>query len=312
MCALVLALRRVPVYGPGAGGAPAGDKANPTYSVAISDITAKTNAKDFDNTKAKKRMDYADKKSDDSNIAKSSSIDYFKGSNGGVKEATEQAAMEGLNKRNVASDPTRDQDLREDDDLDRKRSIDIEEVRGILRKESVTGRRRAGSTAAASNKPLDRLGSRTIPTIPDASPMEPVQTTSQVSRQPPRVSYFEDTPYVPVPAPLAPPRNDQAAFSQASGSSDSSSAPHPLHPTARTASQGLGAHPPRADSATIPPSMVQIQQPTAGATNPYYNKGLPQEPAHEQPVARERSNTPTQRKPVPGINELKDFLQSPK
>ena len=49
MCALVLALRRVPIYGPGAGGAPAGDKANPTYSVAISDTTAKINAKDFDN-----------------------------------------------------------------------------------------------------------------------------------------------------------------------------------------------------------------------------------------------------------------------
>ena len=294
MCALVLALRKVPIYGPGAGGASAGDKANPTYSVAITDGEAKSNAKTFGDDKAKKRMDYSDKK-DASSAGKSSSIDFLKGSNVGAREAKEQTAMDGLNQRNVAADPTRDQDLREETDLEKQRSHDIEEVRGILRKESTTGRRRANSTLAPESQA--RLGARTIPTIPDASPAELIQAPSQY----PRVSYFEDAPYVPVPAPVAPPRSDLA--------------PHPLHPTARGSSQGLNAHPPRADSATIPPSMAQIQAPPpATSSNPYYNKGLPQEPpTHEQPRTRDRSTTPTQgRKPVPGINEMKDYLQSPR
>jgi hypothetical protein len=41
MCALVLALRKVPIFGPGGGGgAPLGDPANPTYSVSVSDEIA--------------------------------------------------------------------------------------------------------------------------------------------------------------------------------------------------------------------------------------------------------------------------------
>jgi hypothetical protein len=40
MCALVLALRKVPIFGSGGGGAPLGDPANPTYSVSVSDEIA--------------------------------------------------------------------------------------------------------------------------------------------------------------------------------------------------------------------------------------------------------------------------------
>jgi hypothetical protein len=40
MCALVLAVRKVPIYGPGGGAAALGDPANPSYSVAISDELA--------------------------------------------------------------------------------------------------------------------------------------------------------------------------------------------------------------------------------------------------------------------------------
>ncbi|KAL2265144.1 hypothetical protein VTJ83DRAFT_6244 [Remersonia thermophila] len=47
MCALTLALKRVPIHGPGGGGDPLGHPANPTYSVAVSDefaIAARTKA----------------------------------------------------------------------------------------------------------------------------------------------------------------------------------------------------------------------------------------------------------------------------
>lgn len=42
MCALVLALRKVPIFGPGGGGAALGDSANPAYSVTVSDEIATT------------------------------------------------------------------------------------------------------------------------------------------------------------------------------------------------------------------------------------------------------------------------------
>ncbi|RMZ89053.1 hypothetical protein DV736_g3728, partial [Chaetothyriales sp. CBS 134916] len=75
MCALVLALRKIPLYGPGAGGAPAGDKANPSYSVAITDTQAQANAKQFDHEKAKKRMDYQPTQ-DSSSTAASTSVSF--------------------------------------------------------------------------------------------------------------------------------------------------------------------------------------------------------------------------------------------
>ncbi|KUJ14457.1 uncharacterized protein LY89DRAFT_589788 [Mollisia scopiformis] len=40
MCALVLGLRKVPIFGPGGGAAPLGDPTNPTYSVTVSDAVA--------------------------------------------------------------------------------------------------------------------------------------------------------------------------------------------------------------------------------------------------------------------------------
>lgn len=40
MCALVLAMRKVPILGPGGGGAPLGDPNNPAYSVAVSNAEA--------------------------------------------------------------------------------------------------------------------------------------------------------------------------------------------------------------------------------------------------------------------------------
>lgn len=56
MCALVLALRKVPIYAPGAGGAAAGSAENPNYSVAITDEQAAANKAGFTETKEAKHM----------------------------------------------------------------------------------------------------------------------------------------------------------------------------------------------------------------------------------------------------------------
>ncbi|KAI1909434.1 hypothetical protein LOZ53_003811 [Ophidiomyces ophidiicola] len=56
MCALVLALRRVPIYAPGGGDAALGDIAKPTYSVAISHEQAQAGKDQYAAEKDAKRM----------------------------------------------------------------------------------------------------------------------------------------------------------------------------------------------------------------------------------------------------------------
>jgi hypothetical protein len=54
MCALALALKRVPINGPGGGGDPLGGPANPTYSVAVTDefaASARAKSEEEKNTK---------------------------------------------------------------------------------------------------------------------------------------------------------------------------------------------------------------------------------------------------------------------
>lgn len=56
MCALVLALRKVPIYAPGGGGAAAGSAENPNYAVTISDEQAAANKAAFGEAKQAKHM----------------------------------------------------------------------------------------------------------------------------------------------------------------------------------------------------------------------------------------------------------------
>ncbi|KAL1955485.1 hypothetical protein VTO42DRAFT_8511 [Malbranchea cinnamomea] len=56
MCALVAAVRRVPIYGPGGGDAGLGSMSNPSYSVTISDQQAQENRDKFAVDKESKRM----------------------------------------------------------------------------------------------------------------------------------------------------------------------------------------------------------------------------------------------------------------
>lgn len=292
MCALVLALRKVPIYGPGGGYAAAGDKANPTYSVAISDSEARENAQAFNDDKDKARMVPTSKPTDgDDDHGHSTSNDLLQVPSAGSIQK-ESAALQGLTRRNGASDPARDGDERDEK---------IEEVRGMLRRESTTGRRKR-STSMLS--PQDsRFGARTIPTIPDVSPQEPVNA----SGQPPRVSYFEDSNYRP--APLAPGRSTNLEVPQGYTST-----------AEQTAS---GAPVARHDSNTLPNSPLhprdqahQGSEYIQGTSFPTPSGSSPprgQQRGYELPGNRERSTTPTSRKPVPGIKDMRDnLLQSPK
>ncbi|KIX02280.1 uncharacterized protein Z518_08219 [Rhinocladiella mackenziei CBS 650.93] len=188
MCALVMAVRKIPLNGPGGGGPPAGDKANPTYSVTITDEVAKKNKNIFDEDQDKKRLvPLLEQNQKEPDVSKDQSA-----SNDNLVSTTgaEKAAVDHLIKRHGAVDPEEIIDHDRERTVNQQRSNGVEEVRNILRRESITGRRRAARHSGISlQESADaQAGSRTIPTIPEPSPPAPVGAPP-----PGRVSYFEDT-----------------------------------------------------------------------------------------------------------------------
>ncbi len=279
MCALVLAMRKVPISGPGGGGPGSGDKANPTYSVAITDELARQNRDKFDDNADKKRLVPLKEQN-------KTSIDLSKvqpmGSAGVTtgSDAKEASAVDNLIKRKVAVDPEDVLDHERELHFNKQRSNDVEDVRNILRRESTVGRRRAGRNSGLQIPSADVMGgSRTIPTIAGPSPQEPVTATTSM---PPRVSYFEDTPQ---PAPTAP------------ASSQGWSTVTPLnysHPTTGSGPQQL--------SQAVSPQMTQVQ-PNSSPVRYVPGNAFSQ---------RAYAPPPVNRQPVPGITEMKSHLtQSP-
>ncbi|KAJ1338543.1 mechanosensitive ion channel protein 4/5/6/7/8/9/10 [Microdochium nivale] len=143
MTALVLALKRVPIYAPGGGAEALGGPTNPTYSVAVSDSDAAL-ARD----KAAKEKE---------------GLRLFPTQSDAGGESTEAKAADALNARDPAGAASEDwgfnrddRTLREsqEDAAERRRSHEIENMRLELKKSSSTsGRRKAGDTI-----PSPRLG----------------------------------------------------------------------------------------------------------------------------------------------------------
>lgn len=134
MCALVLALRKIPIYGPGSGDAALGDVNKPTYSVAVTDAEAAANRDAFAAKKEAKRLVpstklEAPKTEEDS--SKSTGADTNNSNRSGTLRGrtntrpttgatvapnmTENAVVETLNARQPAFDSARDGD---DDEWD--------------------------------------------------------------------------------------------------------------------------------------------------------------------------------------------------
>ncbi|KAM5355619.1 hypothetical protein ACJ41O_002265 [Fusarium nematophilum] len=128
MCALALALKKVPINAPGGGGEPLGGPTNPTYSVAVSD--------DF----ASKSRDDAAKSKDEARMVPTSKQEHT--------EESETQAMHDFNSRPPAAgvgawDNRDDHTLGSHDD-EHSRAKDIETLRTDLKRESTRGRRKAG------------------------------------------------------------------------------------------------------------------------------------------------------------------------
>lgn len=156
MCALVLALRKVPIYAPGGGGLALGDPGNPSYSVTIPDDKAAEAREKAAEAKEAKRL-----------IPSTPAVPVAPGTT--ALSRAESNAADALNARRPAEDQARDQDEDQITDNnywelsaaannatassgnsgnilnDPARLDNISELRdGLLKRQSTRGKRRMG------------------------------------------------------------------------------------------------------------------------------------------------------------------------
>lgn len=270
MCALVQALRKVPIYGPGGGNPAAGDKANPTYSVSITDAEARENKEQYNMDKDAKRLVPTAK--DDKSAGASSSIDFFGDSS---VEARERAQAQALNQRRVVVDPSGQG--REDlipSALDRQKATHLDEVKDIMRRQSTLGRRKATQTAETIQ---ERPSGTQTQTQTQSSNLAVSQSTPVIP------SYYEDNSFVQPSASAAP------AIHVSSASQSSVPRPAPLQ------TQQAGRF--RSDSNAVTPTSYEGVPGNAFAMQQHL----------QQQQQREQSSPP--RRPVPGMSQMKDHLQ---
>lgn len=187
MCALVLALRKVPIYGPGGGGEPLGGATNPGYSVAVSDELAAEAREKAAAAKEAKRLIPSPPKPD---TAKSSGIDHL-----GSK--AEQEAADMLSARRPGPEDNviwagRDEDTlnSRDESLELQRNNDLDDLKqGLMKRQSTRGRRRPGDhvptimrfDAPSMNVTQPSPPRRSIGTLDEEAELGLQQTTSGAS-----------------------------------------------------------------------------------------------------------------------------------
>lgn len=159
MCALALALKKVPIFAPGGGGEALGGPTNPTYSVAVNDEFAAKSRADAANAANEARMVPATKKEN--------------------PEEAEVQAISGINSRPPVPEAG-NWDNRDDDTLGSKeeeqnRTKDIEALRTELKRESTRGRRKAGESVSrlslSGTEPRHSM-SMTSPRSPQHGPFD--------------------------------------------------------------------------------------------------------------------------------------------
>ncbi|KAK4570300.1 hypothetical protein LTR86_002380 [Recurvomyces mirabilis] len=238
MCALVSALKAVPIYGPGGGSDASGSAANPSYSVAVSDQAAKDSVAAAAATRTKARL--YPKKTDDAE--KLSPVSSGRSGAAGLT-AHDTKVVGDLTSRNPAYDASRDQAWtsgREDEstlgETSFEREQDLNEVRGLLRRESTRGKRKPSTEG-------QRMQYSGIPTINEPN------TTSYADYG------YQSTGYSSTPTAYRP-----TLASVPSQSAVSTTSVPPQLPQLSTATSPI---------ATSPVEMRQLQH---SASNPYRQK----------------------------------------
>ncbi|KAK5137558.1 hypothetical protein LTR08_008538 [Meristemomyces frigidus] len=148
MCALVSALKTVPIYAPGGGGEAAGSAGNPNYGVTVSEEIAQQNVAKAAESKEGKRL------------VPNKKVEKTEDSGAAGLSARENKIVDDLTYRNPAHDASRDEiwtssrddssTLGERQSLDRQ---DADDLRGVLRRASTRGKRKPGSDAPQLRTP---------------------------------------------------------------------------------------------------------------------------------------------------------------
>ena len=195
MCALVLAIRKVPIYAPGGGDPALGNVNNPSYFVAVSDFEA-----------TKSRDDFAARKEAD-RLVPTRKVELKK--DNALAPPSEAKVVDMLNERSPALDGTRDEGTKRDDgptgaNRTGSESQELEEVRGLLRRETTKGRRKSGKSGDPVifvDTGIPRIGI-TAPS-PSVHELEEVGTnvySYQASRHPPVLPPLPVATRLPTPA----------------------------------------------------------------------------------------------------------------
>lgn len=211
MCALVLALRKIPIYAPGGGDSVLGSSDKPTYSVTVSDEQAAAAREAFAAKKEGNRLVPSQKpeekiaddhKANDQKVHDQTTeatvqiTPLTQGTSSGRNILTphdsatpsplryrtptfneavaltalnEAVALTALNDRNPAADTLRDASDPIDADSgastpqDKHRSAELEEVRGLLNRQSTRGRRKTQNSSTISI-----VGTPSVPPISES------------------------------------------------------------------------------------------------------------------------------------------------
>lgn len=143
MCALALALKRVPIYAPGGGGEALGGPTNPTYSVTVSDAQAAAAREKADKNKEGLRM-----------VPNKPARNPSTASRNGQPVNSEMGAAQNLNMMNAAVAAADEWGYNRDDNTLNSRDASMEGMESDLRKQpSQSGRRKAGE-GIQQNVPL--------------------------------------------------------------------------------------------------------------------------------------------------------------
>jgi hypothetical protein len=259
MCALVVALRKVPINGPSGGDAALGSADKPTWSVAVPPAEAIAAYKKYkDNADAGRLHPLNKSKEEDSSTATGN--DYL---------GVEGNAINQLNNRKPGLDTIRDDtwEARGDDastigrpSMDQR--PDLDEVRGLLRKASSVGKRKGGST-------LSPFGSRVSVDTPRQAPPPPLPLNIV-----PSGSHNQYAPPPSIPRSTAPGSPNSISTGMVEEYSYQTMVPPPRsrsRPRAPQVEEDEGER--RWDINQNPPSRVT----STNSNNPYRSPGSPQQ-----------------------------------
>jgi hypothetical protein len=179
MCSLVLALQKIPIFGPGGSGAPLGDPSNPSYSVAVSDDVAAAArdraAKDADAARMSPLNPLNSHHSENSRLPTVEEEEQAEKNMPGLASETMAAdAMNAIRLGDSLEDPTDDEEKEKELESISSRTAAAPEASNIKNSNSVRlqktkspqGRRRAGSSAPSNITTTSRQNPEHLEPVP--------------------------------------------------------------------------------------------------------------------------------------------------